>query len=388
MRIKLNISVFSVFLFLFLVSKSENGFKDSNEIYTYWAKRGIIEMTYAYMNDYCQSSKCNDSELKGIEAYKEGFINSLDTISVNNIDSLFDKVSSFLINNHWKRTNNQIFEKLKQNLELNLDFLSMLFAIKIENITLKEWIKTKNRITANYINAQSVSLPNNIPTYSQNDDGELFENRKKNLLSNVIFIIIVFFFIGAIIVFIWLINKYYKDIKILERKINSLEKEKSNPVLAKDSQLQSKPDFSNKVKQKQEQMQTVNLEEQPNTSSEKDIVKPSESINKDIQNIQYYRYPNENHKCFFIEHKTDKNDPSVFYKIKHADKENIGELFFIEESTNNALQQIDTVLIPTCNIQNPEYAYSAKKIEVLSNGKVELKGDRWVIIEKIKIKFI
>ena len=27
-------------------------FKDDNEVYNYWAKRGIIEAIYAYMQDY------------------------------------------------------------------------------------------------------------------------------------------------------------------------------------------------------------------------------------------------------------------------------------------------------------------------------------------------
>lgn len=387
MRIKLNISVFAVFLFLSLVSKSENGFKDNNEIYAYWAKRGIIEMTYAYMNDHCLSYECNESELKGIEAYKEKFIDNLDPISVNNIESLFEMVSGFLIKNHWERTNTQVFEMLKQNFEQNLDFISMLFAIKIENITPNEWLKTKNRIFADYITELNLSLPKEKSTYSQNDDGTIVENKKKNLFSNVIFII-AFSFLIAIIVFILLINKHYKYIKMLERKISNLEKDKSLTESFPTSQPQIKPEFSNKVNQKLEQIQTVNVKEQPNTSSDKDIVKSIDPINNDLLNIYYFRYPNGNHKCFFIGNKTDKNDPSVFFKIEHAEKENIGELFFIEESTKNALQQIDTVLIPACNILNPGYAYSAKKIEVLSTGKVELKVDRWVIIEKLKIKFI
>ena len=82
------------------MSFAQTQFKDSTEANNYWAKRGVIEAVYAYMNDYIVTvgeTKAKD-EISGKDKYYNKFINGIDskeTLPVfNEISTLLKALNS------------------------------------------------------------------------------------------------------------------------------------------------------------------------------------------------------------------------------------------------------------------------------------------------------
>lgn len=91
-------------------------FKDSAEAYNYWAKRGVIVATYAYMQDYIITvgEGSAEAEIIGKDEYFKQFLKDIDSK-----DSLpeFAQVSDFLKDNSWGGTEKKLFNPLKKNFE-------------------------------------------------------------------------------------------------------------------------------------------------------------------------------------------------------------------------------------------------------------------------------
>jgi len=91
-------------------------FKDSTEAYNYWAKRGIIEATFAYMQDYIYTvgeEKAN-AEIIGKDKYHEQFLRDIDS---KNLLPEFTQISNFLENNAWGGAEKKLFNPLVRNFE-------------------------------------------------------------------------------------------------------------------------------------------------------------------------------------------------------------------------------------------------------------------------------
>ncbi|HRU01723.1 MAG TPA: hypothetical protein P5239_08480, partial [Victivallales bacterium] len=132
---------FSVFFLLkcnFLFAQKD--LIDSAKTYEYWVKRGIIEVVYAYMNDYIATvtdpllpkEKIKDctKEKNALKEYEKQFINPLETIDIEELSSKLDKVSGFLKNNNWSGAEKNVLQPLIHNLNakkpLNKDFFKTL----------------------------------------------------------------------------------------------------------------------------------------------------------------------------------------------------------------------------------------------------------------------
>jgi hypothetical protein len=98
------------------VSFAQIQFKDSTEVYNYWAKRGIIEATYAYMQDYIYTvgEEKAKAEIIGKDKYLEQFLKDIDS---KNLLPEFTQISTFLENNSWDGAEKKLFNPLVRNFE-------------------------------------------------------------------------------------------------------------------------------------------------------------------------------------------------------------------------------------------------------------------------------
>lgn len=98
------------------VSFAQIQFKDSIEAYNYWAKLGIIEATYAYMQDYILTvgEDKAKAEIVGKDKYLETFIQDID--SKEELPS-FAQISELLNENSWSGAEKKLFNPLKTNFE-------------------------------------------------------------------------------------------------------------------------------------------------------------------------------------------------------------------------------------------------------------------------------
>lgn len=146
-------------LILFGIIKSTMAYptlRDSTAAYQYGAHRGIIEMVYAYMNDYIDSAEASKSierELSKKE-YERVFIKGIDK------DTLPDlvNVSAFLKTNDWVETEKNILQPLianyKKSLALNVEFFDLKRSESnnstISKIKTINWDKKLLEIIGNY----------------------------------------------------------------------------------------------------------------------------------------------------------------------------------------------------------------------------------------------
>lgn len=98
------------------VSFAQIHFKDSIETYNYWAKRGVIEATYAYLQDYIITVGESNAkaEVVGKDKYFEFFIQNID--AKETLPS-FSQISKLLKENSWSGAEKKLFNPLKKNFE-------------------------------------------------------------------------------------------------------------------------------------------------------------------------------------------------------------------------------------------------------------------------------
>lgn len=109
-------------LFAILISESvsliaQPSLNDSSKVYQYWAKRGIIEMVSAYMDDYLEAVKDfgkSSIEKQGAKSFNDVFIKNIENKSIREIDSTFKIFSKFLVKNNWQAAEKNLFIPLQE----------------------------------------------------------------------------------------------------------------------------------------------------------------------------------------------------------------------------------------------------------------------------------
>lgn len=95
---------------------AQTQFTDSTQAYNYWAKRGVIEATYAYLQDYIITVGESNAkaEVVGKDKYFESFIQN-----INEKETLpsFNQISKLLKENSWSGSEKKLFNPLKKNFE-------------------------------------------------------------------------------------------------------------------------------------------------------------------------------------------------------------------------------------------------------------------------------
>src|SRR5438874_2666005 len=87
------------------------------EAYNYWAKRGIIEMIYSYMEDYIDAvdnPEENKKEQEGMEAFYASFIKDIDNKDIKAIDLNYAAIAEFLNKNNWSDAEKKLLVPLDE----------------------------------------------------------------------------------------------------------------------------------------------------------------------------------------------------------------------------------------------------------------------------------
>jgi len=173
----------------FTILKAQVIFNDSLSVYNYWGKRGIIEMVYAYMNDYAETVtgvKISTIESDGIKKFNEKLIQNIEAKTTEEINSDFDNVSELLIKNDWQNAEKRLFIPLKGRLisskKLDKSFFEVTKPGSKEKSTdisgfknlLKYWNKTEDQVIKEYNSdlrkiTQKVESEKSLPETVQNN---------------------------------------------------------------------------------------------------------------------------------------------------------------------------------------------------------------------------
>lgn len=436
------IIVFVILVSINSLSAQKEKLKDSVEVYNYWAKRGITEMIYAYMNDYVETVKdsVKTNEKEGINAFNSKFIVGIDDEKTDSIFTHFNKLSSFLKDHNWSGADKNLLFPLVNNYNNKKEFNKNFFIIYKPNIENKElstvipgydnkslnWDKSQSSVIKSYNSALS-ELQNNkeIPiddskkpkVQDADKNSSIIKSVQLHILNDYMYYFSAFigFLIGGIFMFWYSRDSIYGILRMeKENYLNQHDPENKRffnyinlvdilkirkdyyKKIAQSEDNTSGQNLLSRIKEKDvkinEPLSKVQILENKFSQSESDNYHNLETTDKKYEqswenikqedertNIKYFSVP-KNDGSFAIEHGSSTNDGRKFYKIEHEPNSNIGILSYISsEFDKRAINRKDSSLEPVCTIENIENSSSASKIELVNKGKVKLVGDRWVI---------
>jgi hypothetical protein len=163
---------------------------------------------------------------------------------------------------------------------------------------------------------------------------------------------------------------------------------------SKDEQgLQEQLEILNKkIKELESQNSTLQEVGKEDKKMTIDKLNEEEEINQNshIKSTLYFSIPESEGKFKIINGKPT-SDENKFYKIEFDENTSSGKLYFIPGDLDiRAINDIDSYLIPVCEIENISNRKNANKIEFSNPGKVTLMNDCWVIDpeNKVKVKLV
>jgi len=431
--------VISVLLFLgFTIPVfAQSYIKDSTELYQYWAHRGIIEMVYAYMEDYEEAvPSMSISDKEGSNNYHEKFIAKIE----NELPEL-DTISYFLKNNSWVNAEKILFKQLYTNLKNSANLDSSFFETKRPDLDeLITYIpgQTNKRINwdikceeiLNSYNKQLASLSKAkleqeliegtqvYPPVEKEKETQGEVSQSDSIWMQSIIYILIFLaglLLGAWIVFLVSKQKIYR---ILHEETNYyLHKLKNNEesflfnflglvhILKqrKDEYKKEKEELLEKNKGLESISKELETIRRQNHLAVKKQQTPLDSTTGDSHTTERPKTheweikPPEKSKLFFSIPESDGrfknhngdpvNDVKKFYCIEFEESSEKGDLLYVtSDRDKRAINRLESYLIPVCDIENYDDAESATHITLISPGKVTLINDSWVIDPERKVK--
>lgn len=403
--------------------------KDSTEAYNYWAQRGIIEMVYAYMNDYFEAvtdtistekKKNRKDERKGTNGYKENYILRIENEEL----ASFETISTFLKSNSWGGTEKNLFQPLiknyKENVNLDLNFFAAKKPGSNDLITIipgrtnnnTNWHKKEQEIIDSY-NSQLTALTEKriqkekfkeekiTPPVEKKDELYKQEKTKDSKWVQWIIYLAIFIFgilIGGWLVYILLKRRITKILDSVDEKKNKLESEKrklknneNNNYLVKSLKEENErlKRENSEFKQKESQLDNVtqkpDIEPETKNTHEWEVKQP-----KSLTRKLFFSMP-ESDGRFIVDNGESSNDGRKYFRIEYIEGSEIGELYYISgDRDKRAINRLESYLKPACDIDNITNADTATNIEFIKPGKVDLRNDSWVIDSdnKAKIKLL
>lgn len=403
----------------FLFGQKE--FSDTTEAYEYWSKRGVIEVIYAYMNDYVATvtdsslpiDKKKDCKLEkiGITAYEKEFIIPLVKFGIDDLSTKLNEMSSFLPVNNWQGAEKNVLQPLMANLNskkpLNNEFFVTLKPTGNEestripgyNNTMVLWNKKVHEIISQYeIDLQKLSGKTSIkPIDLSNNKGlnvSVNPNGSEIKSINWGHIIIsfcfafVFGFIAALLIVKNKISIILKENKELLKK-SQVSRENINAV--KNKNIDNKNERFKKFgsgaitnSESNNQQNVIEIEDVKTTID-------SSSNKKEPEKIELFFSIPENDGSFITIKSDSVNDGTKYYKIEYQKNSDTGNLFYINSvQDKRAINRLDSYLKPVCDIDNINNADNSNRIEMLKPGKIIKVAEKWVIDKnnKVKIKLL
>jgi len=395
--------------------------KDSTEVYNYWAKRGIIEMVYSYMQDYLATvdTTKDSKESKGAKAFRSNFITDIDDKGITEIEKDFLEIYQFLINNNWKSTGNKIFQPLIEKSNQHSSFDEQFFSVSTTYNGNKNWNAKRKSILKEcdfdlkkfkkQSKAEQGGLRNN-PGVAENPD-----NTKPTSMNQIdkFLYFLVGLIAGGLLIIMYSKDRIY-SILSTERNVysESLIKYGEKKYLfkyigivaklkeRKDDKKKEICNLKNEINQLKSEIEKANNKYD---GSGKELIdtKDDETLEKKtVSNVTewevvteidstetiYFTIPESDGSFKIINGKKSK-ELDCFYKIETDKNNQKGRLFFISGDYDlRALDNIDYYLNPVCEIENISDRSHAKEIIMIKNGTVVFSGDNWNIDAKNKVK--
>ena len=414
-RMMTKISLIVLFV-LFLNSPSllfaQPRIKDSTEAYNYWAKRGIVEMVFAYMNDYIETVGKDRArnEIVSRDKYWNNYISVIN--SSNNITS-FDTISTFLKNNSWSETEKILFKPLVKNYKRNIDLDSCFFSVKkpgsnnlitvIPGSTNKNtnWHEKENKIIVTYNdllaelskkNSQKKETAKMQPTPPPKEEvapktqGEETYNNS-NFIQWIIYlsVFIIGLLIGGWLIYILIKRRTTIILDSVDKKLKKIDTEKRNLQNNENNsfKLNALKDEIEKLKRengvlKKKESQSDFISQKPDSKLENSYeweINQTETAKRKL----FFSMP-ESDGRFIINNGEPSNDGRKYFRIEYIEGSETGELYYISgDRDKKAINRLDSYLKPACDIDNITNADSATNIESMNPGKVSLINDSWVI---------
>lgn len=428
-----------VLIFVVIANSIKANCNDSAKAYDYWSKKAIIEMLYAYMEDFdsLKYYKLSPGEKKGMNSFKDKFLKeSFDT-------NLFDEkeISDFLKNNEWNSLEKNIFQKLLRYYKNDSLLKHQILFEKITKEKYPEFYQKQNDNKKSYEkclqNIYEKQLAekqlNETPVKGRQVEKEekIIKNNKQGFLNYLldnktynIYIFLISFLLGMYA--FYLITKvfvkniigrnyyHYKEngdglsffaainyLKIRKDELkenenkktmnqfnNSIYKNEYDKLKIEYDKLKSELERINKNKNYNSDISDTNINKTIIKNTEKienSNIKINDAIKPEVESA-FFSIPS-NERIFTLEQLKTSNDGKCLYKIEYNNK--TGKLIYISGALDNkAIEQIDSYLKRACDIENFENRPNAKKVEQITPGKVELRDDAWHIVEKIKVRLI
>ena len=404
--------------------------KDTTEAYNYWAKRGIIEMVYAYMQDYVATVDTNkiSKENKGAKDYRAKFIANVDKKDYIKVEKDFESIIQFLTKNNWAGTARKVSNTLIENYSQHKPIEDQFFINSSPYNNNKIWNEKKRDILNSY--GSELSRLEKKPEKKEKADSpktHIEDDNPKNIKKDTIGLLLIFlYFLGGLIVggfSIYLYSKshiysilsgekhkYVDDLRYSHERylfkyigLFAVLKKSKDEYKSKSKD----EDFNTQVGQLNRQISELNAK---NTKLLNENIELGEIIerykgkniepksiqaakaNEDVltSNAIYFTIP-ESDGSFRIANGKNIKEMDCFYKIEVDNNNQKGKLFFISSDFDSrALDNIDYYLNPVCEIENISDRTQAKKINVVNYGIVVLTGENWKIDtnNKLKIRLI
>lgn len=397
-------------------------FRDSAEIYKYWAQRGIMEMIYASMEDY--PKELREEEKKGKQLYHDQYIRGIDKKAILEIGQTFQETEQFLIKNSYGNTAKNIFLPLKQAYEQHKRFDEQFFKVPNYYENSQNWDKIKTNLLAAYSNSLNRLTP---PGETSQKPVKMAENIPNDTTVEesfrVWFWILIGFFggliTGALFVFQYsksktysllasekykyldklkqdtrrnlILRKYFKYLGIIAvlKHSKDLKKEELGRLTKEINQLKVENKELKKENQQKNEVITdpiivadkINL----HFSIGNEQLDQNDKLNDDILEL-FFTIP-EPDGSFKIVNARNYKQIDCLYKIIMSKGGQRGTLHFISgEYDLIAMDNIDYYLNPVCEIQNIMDRKDARRIRMIDTGSVIKRGDYWNIDENNKVK--
>lgn len=360
--------------------------QDSISKYNKINKWAVVKLTIAYMTDY---NKSNATEKETYTQLKKKYEIYTDKIDLGSFEEA--------LNNGWKTTKIQVYEKYKKEL------VDSITTFNFNTISFKPQGNEESRLIAlSQINEKFDSLikTNHHVKYSNPKTAapqveKIQVQGKTSLFEIIIYVILMISIILNVFLFLW--NRSLKSGQKTDKvgDFDDFYKLENTRLKSENEVLKIENSSLNLEIEKLKQTPISSMNNNENSSKEEipvaDVLSAPIVLEvKNEQNIKktiYLTSPFAERK-FAIEDVSETEKPTSLYVAEIDTKTNKGVIRLIETADlSRALNSPSLYLETVCDYENP-YNVVAKGIKVMDSGEISLEGEDWVVKKKIKIKFI
>jgi hypothetical protein len=402
-----------VYLLIFINLVYSQSRRDDIEDYDSEAPKLIAELIYSFMEGVQEKTKeisekeLSDKEITGMSKFKDQFLNS-DSVKISDINIFLSDT-----NNGWSNNGYRLFQQYEKNYIAEANNHKKLFKVlEIPEKFRKVSFSFNGAIIEILIENHSQDILDRYNISNKKHFNEIEINNSRNpekSKNNINFLSwwsitlysIIIVLIALLIYIIDLrinaddkVNEQKIEIKKLIHEIQRLE----NNILKETRKFEEPKRITNSfgdidhykknVAPYLENEKDINIDKKSAEAIKEDnIISKEEVIDKvNVNKKKYFRFPNDDGSFDMYDGQSTPETRS-FYEIEFS--ETLGVLRFRSNNSDKViLQDIYKRLFPVADLVEDSNVDSPTKIQIIENGKVELVNNKWIIIEKIKVKLL